>query len=741
MVDFLSSSVQAIRQQPEVRTLPDLPTAVPGFVGLSERGPLNQAVLVTSFDEYAATFGLYKLGALMAQEVRQFFQNGGRQAYIVRVLEGTPVAAAVTLLTGASAPTAGTILGSIVGPFDLEPGDDLDIAVDGGAPATATFNATAGFETSGNVEPFALADLDTLTLKVDGGAVQTVIFNTAEFVSIAAATAAEVAAVINAEATGLQATVSAGAVVITSDKRGTASDIEITGGTANTVGKLNFPTGANPGTGNVANIDAVTVAEVITIVEAAVAGVTVTNDGGAVRITSDTTGPTSSVQVQASSTADDELGFDNATHSGSSGAAAPTIIATASSEGTWANAASLRGLQIRIDPPTSGIVTGVAAEFNLVVVQGGLDEENYPNVTMDPTAINYVETVINTGNLRSRLITVEDQFAGAAPPDNRPTTGTFDLTGGTEGSAVNDATFTGSATPGTGIEAHELSDITLLCIPDRPTIAVQNAMITFCEITRNREVFAILDPPLASDKDAIRTHRGSLTDSEHAALYWPRLRIPNPSPAVFGTDELVTVGVSGSVAGVMARIDGDSLIGAFEEPAGRGISRIFGVSELETDNHEVLKKGTRDQVVPDQINPIRRPLTGGSIYIDGTEVLTPDAVFPSVGQSRGATSFERAAKELLDFVRHRPNKPRLRRDMEKSLRGPLLELTKNGAFASEDPDLAFTLDADPAGRGINNPTVQKQKKVFIKVGLATADPAKFIILLISKDTQALDAAA
>ena len=99
MVDFLSSSVQALRQQPEVRTLPDLPTAVPGFVGLAERGPLNLSTRVTSFDEYVATFGLYKLGALMAQEVRQFFQNGGRSADIVRVLEGTPLAAAVTCRT------------------------------------------------------------------------------------------------------------------------------------------------------------------------------------------------------------------------------------------------------------------------------------------------------------------------------------------------------------------------------------------------------------------------------------------------------------------------------------------------------------------------------------------------------------------------------------------------------------------------------------------------------------------
>src|SRR5690606_14719760 len=116
---------------------------------------------------------------------------------------------------------------------DLEPGDTLAVAVDGGAPATATFDATPAARETGNAEPFALADGQTLTVAIDGGPVQLITFLASEFAALGAATAAEVAAVINAKIAGAKAAVTGGGtrVTITSDRRGTSSSVEITGGT------------------------------------------------------------------------------------------------------------------------------------------------------------------------------------------------------------------------------------------------------------------------------------------------------------------------------------------------------------------------------------------------------------------------------------------------------------------------------------------------------------------------------
>jgi phage tail sheath protein FI len=211
------------------------------------------------------------------------------------------------------------------------------VSVNGGAPATATFMATAASRETGNAATFALADGQTLTVRIDGRPVQTISFLTAEFAAIGAATAAEVAAVINAKISGARATVTGAGmrVTITSDRRGTTSGVNVTGGTAN--GALAFATGNVAGGGNVADVDAVTVAEVKSVVQAAVAGVTVSNDAGRVSIASNSTGTGASIQVQAASTADDELGLDNAVHSGGNAGTLP-----ADADGLrWASLASV----------------------------------------------------------------------------------------------------------------------------------------------------------------------------------------------------------------------------------------------------------------------------------------------------------------------------------------------------------------------------------------------------------------
>lgn len=93
---------------------------------------------------------------------------------------------------------------------------------------------------AGNTETYALSNGQTLTVKVDQGAEQTATFETADFVAIGAATAAEVAAVIDTDISGATAADEGGMPRITSDTDGTGSAIQVTGGTANTA--LGFPT-------------------------------------------------------------------------------------------------------------------------------------------------------------------------------------------------------------------------------------------------------------------------------------------------------------------------------------------------------------------------------------------------------------------------------------------------------------------------------------------------------------------
>ncbi len=79
--------------------------------------------------------------------------------------------------------------------------------------------------------PAALSNGSTMQIAVDGGAPQTVTFNSANFANIAAATPEEVAAEINSQVPGATASVVDGKLVVASNTEGASSSIQITDGT------------------------------------------------------------------------------------------------------------------------------------------------------------------------------------------------------------------------------------------------------------------------------------------------------------------------------------------------------------------------------------------------------------------------------------------------------------------------------------------------------------------------------
>lgn len=70
------------------------------FVGLAERGPVDEAVLVTSLAEFEETFGGYVTYAYLHPTVQTFFEEGGTQCYIARVVGPGATSAQVLLNVG-----------------------------------------------------------------------------------------------------------------------------------------------------------------------------------------------------------------------------------------------------------------------------------------------------------------------------------------------------------------------------------------------------------------------------------------------------------------------------------------------------------------------------------------------------------------------------------------------------------------------------------------------------------------
>ena len=79
-----------------VRPIEVASTSTAAFVGLAEMGP-EDATRVTTWTEFQRLFGTFFADSFLAHGVFQYFNNGGRQCYVVRVTRSNAAVASVTV--------------------------------------------------------------------------------------------------------------------------------------------------------------------------------------------------------------------------------------------------------------------------------------------------------------------------------------------------------------------------------------------------------------------------------------------------------------------------------------------------------------------------------------------------------------------------------------------------------------------------------------------------------------------
>jgi len=719
---LLSSKVVVIEEEPRVRGVPTVPTSVAGAVGITQRGPIGQPVLCTSPEDFEARFGGFTADADLTLAAMGFFENGGSQLWVVRTAHyGNPSdASSVTAQRGSaylqatsSVDAPAEVVGVPVSQMFIPHGEALQISVNGGAPAVAQVIANPAEVVSTATFPTGFVGGEVLNVRVLGMD-QSVTFEPGD------QTISDVVARMNAELTLVRVDAVAGQIRIRTDLGGTNAHLEVTGGDANTT--LAFPTSTALGSGNVGLAAEVTALELASIVMAAVPGVVADVVDGALRLRTVATGAGASLQVLAASSLDERLGLDNAVHTGSSGGVVNALRVEGKDPGSYANR-----LELEVRAPTSGD----PGTFDLAVIEDGAYREVFADLSMSRSSARFVEAIVNATRGGSALVRVVDQAIPGSPALNVQTVG---LTGGNDGLVgLQDSDFIGSEVAKTGIRALDaVQDLSLLLVPGRATAAVHNAMVTYCENVREGLVFAILDPPAGMGASGIIDYvvntAGLSNVSEHAAIYWPRVKVLNPARSVFGSNDQLVVAPSGIIAGVYSRTDSARPGGVYDPPAGVDTGRLFGVFGFETD--EVLEENKRDLVYPHRINPLT---TGPGLprYIDGSRTLKGDGNFPYVAERRGVSFIERSLKQGLQFARHKNNTEGLRAQVRRTITAFLLAQMNNGAFRSKTPSTAFFVDVSEQ---LNTPTVIFAGKLIARVGLATNKPAEFIILRISQDT-------
>jgi len=351
-------------------------------------------------------------------------------------------------------------------------------------------------------------------------------------------------------------------------------------------------------------------------------------------------------------------------------------------------------------------------EFNLIVRHKNEIVEVFKDLSMTPTAANYVELVVNGD---SEYITVEDKTTGTATAQHRPAAGQFTLSGGDDGlTGLADEDYIGDHSQHTGFAAFEdVFDLNLLCIPGVTTGAVLNAALTYAEL--RKDVFCILDTPMGlTPQETLDFRRGQggyaheAFNSSYGALYWPWLRIEDP---VSGHEKLVPP--SGAVAGCYARNDQKAYV--WSAPAGIDRGRVFNVQGVAY----LTQRADRDVLYPEGINVIAVfPDSGVNVWGQKTLLQQPSAA-DRVNVRRLMIYMERAVGDSSRFVTFEPNHPRTWRALLRLINPFLQDVKSNGGVY----DYRVQCDAET-----NPPAVQDRNEIVARVFVKPTKTAEFVEL-------------
>ena len=288
-------------------------TSATAFLGLSDWGPADVPLKMRSYADAKKAFGEPSKLEPLLYSLKGYFDNGGTEAYVNRLVHysdatdkstGTGAVAVRTLLGIGQAAPAQTV-GTAAPTYKLTDGDHLDIDVNNAGAAVATFNAKAGIYKPA-AGSFAGGDSGSATIVVSG---------VSQFIDLTgyagAATAAGYVTALNALLEGCYVFDDGGDLSIVTDQEGSGATIVITGMAGNWAAKVGLVDTAGPnnaGPNDAVDADAVTFAEIKTLVEGDIANITLTQQGSTnyIVITEDvTTTPftTSEIDIGVASTA------------------------------------------------------------------------------------------------------------------------------------------------------------------------------------------------------------------------------------------------------------------------------------------------------------------------------------------------------------------------------------------------------------------------------------------------------
>lgn len=372
--------------------------------------------------------------------------------------------------------------------------------------------------------------------------------------------------------------------------------------------------------------------------------------------------------------------------------------------------------------------------FTLTIVENGTVVESYPGLTLGgardaATIVNETSTKIKVEVKLAKDIDLASQLELLKP-------GAYPLEKAAPAPVVvTGRKFAGSESARTGINGLALADdVTIVAVPDLITAAtaadgtidlnlwkaVQTSLIAHCEQHSNR--IALLDAPPGMSPQQVNQWRSDVAqyDSAFAALYYPWLKVENPTGK--GADTEIFVPPSGHVAGLWARTDESR--GVWKAPANDTLRGVLDVERSITQTEQGVLN-------PIGINAIRAFGTRG-IRVWGARTLASDTDWQYLNVRRLFNMVESTILEGTQWAVFEPNNVTLWEGVTRTLTGYLHGLWQAGALFGASANEAFYVRCDST---TNTPESIDSGKLVVEVGLAPVKPAEFVIFRISQNKQ------
>jgi phage tail sheath protein FI len=736
-----------------VRTIAGVGTSVAAFLGAAPRGPINQAVHLFSYSDYERGFGGLQADAELGYAVRQFFQNGGTEAWAVRVVSDATTA--TTTLQSALAVNVLDVTALDAGVA----GNEIEVRVDHAtANPGSTFNLTFLRASDGRVETYAglslnsadaryapdlvngvsqlvsikrlpgkaaldalpaatstggsLADVATLLtpkrnefrVSVNGlPAVQVVVALPGDIGGATPtqrldALAAAIQAQVRAQAGG-QAALAA----FTCERPASTQVLKLTSGSGGELSSVRVLPGASNNAAGVLLLGAANGGLEVD----AVASIRPADAPDAATLTSAALGATALdalpdathhlISLSLDGAVPDDIDIGNVAAAGANLAA------------KMADVAARLQAAVRALKPAQAAYSGFTCSVNgsNFVLQSGTQGTGSRVVVAAAAAASIADELkLLAGSTSTQPVNLQLDGGSETPYDDSSVYGAF----------IADRAAR------TGLYALESVDLfNLLCLPGITDPGVLADAAAYCE---ERRAFFIIDAPATAvqpDQMVTVVSGTALPKSDHAAVYYPWVQIADP----LKKGKLRTTPPCGTVAGLYARTDANR--GVWKAPAGTEAT-LAGVQALTY----ALTDREAGSLNPLGVNALRLfPVFGavawGARTLRGADAMTSEYKYVPV--RRLALFIEESLFRGTQWVVFEPNDEPLWAQIRLNLGAFMNGLFRQGAFQGRSTREAYlvkcdseTTTQDDINRGVVN----------ILVAFAPLKPAEFVVIRIQQ---------